>query len=333
MDYIFYMSTLCAMENEVSKSQEDSVAMEAGLFGKIKTAVVSFFKMLGGLFRKASSSLATAISRIKSKIGRKGKQSSEAQKPTVEVKSEDEAQAKIAELEEREKKYQDQIKGLQTKLGEMQQSEEDRMAEVKKKYSESLGKYERDLETTRQQRNAYKDALLVLRSSSKVTAANKDELNGMLTILMNKGSTLVSNLLRSANTASNARTMEAVIKTYATKHMTMPLDKEVDTFLDAAEEYAYERKRIGATDDKDIKKLDFDVIQFLNESRTKIESCASSFEKASKILAQIPDSPDINVQQEDFDQATKNMQAFQNYTTKMLASYVKAMSEIVASYQ
>ena len=102
MDYIFYMSTMCAVENEIGCYNGTSTAMEAGLGSRIKEAIVSFFKMIGGLFKRIATSISSGISHIKSKLKKKKPEKSD-QIPT-DVKTEDEAKAKIEELEEKAKK-------------------------------------------------------------------------------------------------------------------------------------------------------------------------------------------------------------------------------------
>lgn len=331
MDYIFYMGTLCAVENEVGLYRANiSTAMEAGLASRIKGAIVSFFKLIGGLFKRVATNVSSIITRIKNKLKKK---KDDKKQPPIEVKNEDEAKSKIDELTQKAKDYESKIEELQNRIKEMSDTEEQRIKNLRDIYEKQIRKYEHDLVQTRSQRDNYKTALNTLASGTKITAENKDSLNSALADMMKQGSSTINIVLREARTLNNIKTMQDAMSHFRSRYFQAPDASNLDKFMEYVKVYADERKKIGKTDDKDINKMDIDVCMFFGENINRIRDCGSIYENVARIIEKIPDAEDFIVEKVDYDKAMRNMNLAQGFNSMAATAFSKAAMLVGESLQ
>lgn len=336
MDYIFYMSSMCAIEAEVS-SYHNSIeeAMESNIVSRAKGSIISFFKMIGGIFKRIIGIISSAVSTLKSKI--KKRKSSKPSQSSVNVKDEDDAKAKIEELDHKAEDYEAKIRSLEAKIKDMEENSEKKMEETRKKYSKLLGDYERDLNFTREQRNNYKAALNNLVSSTKITAENKNELNAAMANVMKAASEIVGSSLRDARSASDIRDIYGAVKYFNSKQFIAPDNSKLEKLLDYAKEFADERQKIGKTSNQDIGEMDMKLAIFFGETiSNRLSQCQSIYARISNILEYSPIHPDDAdqadyIDEADYNEAMRNLKLSSGYVTKTIEAFTKALNTIASA--
>ena len=326
MDYIFYMSSICAVENEIASSLGNNEAMESNNIGaRIKNAIISFFKTIGRIFLNIGRSIKSIASSIKNKILKKSKNT---RQTPVKVESEDEAKSKINDLEEQIKKYQDQIEALKNDMTAKDRKYEKDLAKVYSKNHDEIDKYREKILILTRERDNYESALSTLSRSQKVTSEDKNELTAALTRLIDAGSTMISRTSSIETKLAGIKTLSSIVPTL--KYMYQNSDSNViEKFESAAEDYIEIRRKIGPSDTYDqLSKMDIQLSMFLSEASNTIMHAGSTFTNVSNLLDKVAISEDVYVEQDDYDKAIKTMNAIQTSNNKMLAAFINVSRNI-----
>lgn len=299
MDYIFYMGSMCAIENASYIDPLNDYAMEASDGNGVKGTIINFFRIIGQLFMRAGRAIRQAVHNIITKLKSKKSKSSD---------------NKIKELEEKQKAYEDQIAKLKKQIDEKSGDASNLRAKIK-----SL---EIDIEKLNAQGKNYRDAMNAgYRVNENPNYINdiKNYANGFIslgTILVNR---CANELTKFKSTSEIGPIIHSLNKTE------FVINAHIEEFKEESEGYIRALNKIDVIT-PDISHSIQEVSKFLNKIGDKLETYSNLMTSIAKNLSNA--SSDIS-DKEEFKQAQTNITHIQKQLTEAMAAYIQLASKLV----
>lgn len=298
MDYIFYMGSMCAIENASYIDPLDDYAMEASDGNGVKGTIINFFRIIGQLFMRAGRAIRQAVHNIITKL--KSKKS----KPSDD---------KIKELEEKQKAYEDQIAKLKKQIDEKSGDASNLRAKIK-----SL---EIDVERLTEQRRNYRAGMRASFTANENPNDHTD-FRRAANDLINSGTILLNRCARDLTKFKSTREIGPIIN-FANK-----TDFNIEDYI---EEFNSESKKYIAAFNaanmitSDIANSIQQVSKFLNSVSDKLETYSNLMTSIAKNLSNA--SPDVS-ETEDFKQAQIKITRIQKDITEAMKAYIQVTSKL-----
>lgn len=300
MDYIFYVGSMCAIENASYIDPLNDYAMEASDGNGVKGTIINFFRIIGQLFMRAGRAIRQAVHNIITKLKSKKSKSSD---------------DRIKELEEKQKAYEDQIAKLKKQIDEKSGDASNLRAKIK-----SL---EIDVKRLTEQRRNYR-AGMSASYNVNTNPNNSTDITVFTNDIIHVGTIFLNRCARDLTKFKSTREIGPII------NFAINTDFNIEEYI---EEFNEVSKWFNAALSKytsitpDISYSIKQISEFLNNVSDKLETYSNLMTSIAKNLSNA--SPDVS-ETEDFKRAQNKITRIQKDITEAMKTYIQFTSKLAA---
>lgn len=300
MDYIFYMGSMCAIENASYIDPLNDYAMEASDGNGVKGTIINFFRIIGQLFMRAGRAIRQAVHNIVTKLKSKKSKSSD---------------DRIKELEEKQKAYEDQIAKLKKQIDEKSGDASNLRAKIK-----SL---EIDVERLTEQRRNYR-AGMSASYNVNTNPNNSTDITVFTNDIIHVGTILLNRCARDLTKFKSTREIGPIIN--FANNTDFNIEEYIEEFNEVSKGFnAALNKYTSIT--PDISYSIKQISEFLNNVSDKLETYSNLMTSIAKNLSNA--SPDVS-ETEDFKHAQNKITRIQKDITEAMKTYIQFTSKLAA---
>lgn len=301
MDYIFYMGSMCAVENVSYIGHLNDYAMEASTEYGIKNKIMSFIHTIAMLFKRVGRIIKQAIHNVITKLKSKNPKSKD---------------KRIKELEEKEETYREQIAQLKKKLEEKSEDATKLRAEIK-----SL-----DIEVERlvEERKNYHRGLSTSIKNNSESGFNTT-LKGIESDVISASVDLMNRYARALTQFKSTNEVGVILNFI--KHSNSNMDRSIENFKDASETYIHALNKLYESNDLSSSDVSSSnrIVKYLDDVSTSLEKYSNILETTASNLTKAPSNVSDTAE---FKDAQNQIALYQKGIADVMKIYVQMTSKI-----